>query len=271
MGFSRFHTGMALRTAALFFTIVAIAWMITHTQWYVTITLCLAALIAEVAILTRFATESSREVARFLDAISFDDTMQTFPKLSRDSAYRDLGAAITRVLEMLRAGRSEREEQRRYLQILIAHVPVALLSTDEQGGAQLLNAAARRMFERPLSETSQFTRHGEAFAIGMESLRPGGTVIVRMERTSGSLQLKAASTELILGGVRRRLISLQNIENEMSAQEMVAWQTVMRVMAHEVMNSLTPVSSLSATAHQRIREVLAQIPAEDPRAAEGCL
>jgi two-component system nitrogen regulation sensor histidine kinase NtrY len=86
-----------------------------------------------------------------------------------------------------------------------------------------------------------------------------------MERASGALQLKAAATDVVLGGLRRRLISLQNIENEMSAQEMAAWQTVVRVMAHEVMNSLTPVSSLSATARDLVRDVLTQMPEGDAR------
>jgi len=87
-----------------------------------------------------------------------------------------------------------------------------------------------------------------------------------MERPTGTLQLKVAVTELALGGTRYRLISLQNIESEMSAQEMVAWQTVIRVMAHEVMNSLTPVSSLAATAHDLVTGVIKQLPADDPRA-----
>ena len=80
------------------------------------------------------------------------------------------------------------------------------------------------------------------------------------------MQLKVAVTELALSSIRYRLISLQNIESEMSPQEMVAWQTVIRVMAHEVMNSLTPVSSLAATAYDLVSGVTKQLPADDPRA-----
>jgi two-component system nitrogen regulation sensor histidine kinase NtrY len=266
MGYSRFRTGVALRAVALALTIVAVACMIAQTRWYVTITLVLAIALAQIVALVRFATQSSREVARFLDAISFDDTSQSFSGLLADSAHSELGAAMTRVLTQLRVVRSEREEQARYLQTLVAHVPVALISADERGGVQLLNMAARRLFGAALAETAQFARHGEAFAVGIESIRPGSTAILRMERPSGTLQLKVAVTELALGGIRYRLISLQNIESEMSAQEMVAWQTVIRVMAHEVMNSLTPVSSLAATAHDLVTGVIKQLPADDPRA-----
>ena len=266
MGFSRFRAGVTVRTAVLFVTIVAIAEMMARTQWYMTITLCIAGAFVQTGMLVRFATQSSREVARFLDAVSFDDISQSFSGLLGDNAHRELGAAMTRVLNLLRTGRAEREEQARYLQTLIAHVPVALLSVNDDGRVQLLNVAARRLFETAVPDTAQFARYGEAFAVGMESLRPGSTAILRMERTYGTLQLKAAATDVALGGLRRRLISLQNIETEMSAQEMAAWQTVIRVMAHEVMNSLTPVSSLAATAHDLVSDVLNQMSAGDPRA-----
>ncbi|HTB64640.1 MAG TPA: ATP-binding protein [Steroidobacteraceae bacterium] len=265
MGFSRFRAGVALRTVLLFLTLVAVAEMLARTQWYITIALCIIAALFQVALLIRFAAQSSREVARFLEAVSFDDTTQSFSGLMGDSVHRELGTAMAHVLDSLRNCRTEREVQARYLQTLIAHVPVALISVDESGRVQLLNMAARRLCETALSHKTQFARYGESFAVGLDSLRPGGSAILKMERNSGALQLKVAATDAALGNVHRRLISLQNIESEMSAQELAAWQTVVRVMAHEVMNSLTPVSSLAATARDLVRDVLSQMPADDSR------
>ena len=267
MAYSRFSVGAAVRIVFFCLTVAIVAWMTVNTQAYLTIAILVAAALAQMTLLMRFVTQSSREMASFLDAICVDDTSLSFSRLRRDVVYRELGEAMARVVERLRVSRAEREEQSRYLQSLLAHVPVALISTDGTGRVQLLNVAARRLFETPLATVAQFARHGTAFSVGMESLRPGSTGILRMERGSGSLLLKAAATELELGGVCRRLFSLQNIESEMSAQEMVAWQNVIRVMAHEVMNSLTPVSSLSATAHDLVHDVLEQLPADDPRAA----
>jgi nitrogen fixation/metabolism regulation signal transduction histidine kinase len=242
--------------------------MIAHTQWYVTIALCVAAALAETVFLVRFSTQSSREVARFLDALSVDDMSQSFSELASDAAHRELGTAMERVFARLRASRSERDEQTQYLQTLVNHVPVALISLEERGAVRLLNMAARRLFEASLTDAGQLSRYGESFAVGLESLLPGNSAILRMERSSGTLLLKAAVTEISVRGARRRLISLQNIDNEMSAQELAAWQTIIRVMAHEVMNSLTPVTSLATTAHDIVRDVLTQLPADDPRAAQ---
>ncbi|HEY6516662.1 MAG TPA: ATP-binding protein [Steroidobacteraceae bacterium] len=267
MGSSPFRIGVAVRAAALFLTVGAAAWMIANTQWYVTISLFIAAALLEAAALIRFSTQSSREIARFLDALSVDDLSQSFSGLTADDAHHELGTAIERVLTRLRASRSERDEQAQYLQTLVSHVPVALISIDERGAVRMLNMAARRLFESSLTQAAQLSRYGEPFAVSLESLSAGNTAILRMERSSGALLLKAAATEIVTRGVHTRLVSLQNIENEMSAQELEAWQTVIRVMAHEVMNSLTPVSSLATTAHDLVRDVLGQLPADDPRAA----
>ncbi|HEX4272727.1 MAG TPA: ATP-binding protein [Rhizomicrobium sp.] len=264
MDYSRFQAGILLRLVALLLTMGATAWIILNTGWYVTIALFAAAVGAQVVALLHFANRPGREVARFLDSVAFDDNTIAFSALSRDPALSSLGAAMTRVLDQLRTGRAQREEQAQYLQSVIAHIPVALVSVDEHGGVQLMNLAARRLFETSCTDVSQMARFGETFTTSLGSLKPGDAMIIRMERGSGALQLKAAATGLVLGGVRQRLISLQNIETELTAQELAAWQTVIRVMAHEVMNSLTPISSLAGTAGEIVTDVLAQLPPEDP-------
>lgn len=267
MAYSRFEIGVLLRVAGLIGTLAALAWIIAATDWYVTMALVTAAALVQVASLTQFATRSGREVARFLDSVAFGDNSASFSSLSHDSAFAELGAAMTRVLDQLRSGQAERAEQTQYLQTLISHVPVALISVDDSGSVQLLNMAARRLFESACSQQSEFVRYGAAFATGLETLQPGQSAIVRMERDSGALQLKAAATGVSLAGLHRRLISLQNIETELTAQELAAWQTVIRVMAHEVTNSLTPISSLAATAQEIVQEVLLTMPEEDGRRA----
>jgi nitrogen fixation/metabolism regulation signal transduction histidine kinase len=267
MDFNGYQGGILLRVAGLLATLALLAWMTADTGWYVTMTLCAALAVLQVALLARHASRASREVARFLDAVAFDDASASFAALSRDRIFGELGAAMTRVLDQLRSGRAAREEQAQYLQSVLAHVPVALISVDERGEVQLLNMAARRLFGGPCDSAAGFARHGEGFAAALDSLKPGESVIVRMERGPDTLQLKAAATDMVLGGIRRRLITLQNIENELTAQELVAWQTVIRVMAHEVLNSLTPISSLADTARARVEESLALLAPDNPARA----
>jgi two-component system, NtrC family, nitrogen regulation sensor histidine kinase NtrY len=263
MVYSRFAAGAAIRSCAMGATFIVAAWVLTQTHWYVTAALLIGAAAVQTYLLFHFAQKSNREVARFLDALSFDDVSQSFPGLLGDASSRELGAAMSRVLEKLRETRTEHEEQARYLQTLMAHVPVALVSLDAKDGVEFLNPAAYRLFETPLAKTVDFSRFGEAFAAGLSQLKPGETALLRMERATGPLHLKVAATEFAARGARRKIVSLQNIASELSAQELAAWQTVIRTMAHEVMNSLTPLSSLSVTANEVIRGVLAGLPPDD--------
>jgi len=265
MAYSRFQAGVLFRVIGLVATLAGLAWLVAKSDWYVTMMLATAAAVIQAILLIQFATQSGREVARFLEAVAFGDNSASFSALSHDSAFAELGGAMARVLDRLRIGQAERAEQAQYLQTLISHVPVSLISIDEGGSVQLLNLAARRLFETACPNVSEFSRHGEAFATGLEALKPGESAIVRMERKSGALQLKAAATGVTLSGLRRRLISLQNIETELSAQELAAWQTVIRVMAHEVINSLTPITSLASTTQEILQEVLAGLPEDDSR------
>src|SRR6516225_8134100 len=109
MDYSRFQAGILFRLMALVATLALLVWVMLNTGWYVTIALLMAVVAGEVIALMHFATRSGREVARFLDAVAFDDNTVAFSALSHDSALAELGAAMTRVLDQLRTGRAQRE------------------------------------------------------------------------------------------------------------------------------------------------------------------
>jgi two-component system, NtrC family, nitrogen regulation sensor histidine kinase NtrY len=267
MASDRFHAGMAIRVALILSTALLLSYVATRTDWYVSMGLLGLAVLGETAILIRFATRWSREVTRFLDAVAYDDVSASFAGLSGDTAFGELGLAMDRVIAKLRLGRAEREEQAQYFKTLVNHVPVGLIAVEKGGKVSLLNFAARRLFEGSCARTSDFLRYGEAFAAGLENLKAGEGQILRMERKTGAVQLKAVATDLTLAGRQRRLVSLQNIESELTAHELAAWQTVIRVMAHEVMNSLTPVTSLAATALGLVNQAAEDLTEDDKRKA----
>src|SRR5271155_3598556 len=102
MAYSRFQLGVLLRVLALLATLSVLAWGVTHTAWYVTTLLLIAASIVQVLALLHFANRSGRELARFLSAVAFDDTSVSFSGMSKDGASGELSAAMTRVVNQLR-------------------------------------------------------------------------------------------------------------------------------------------------------------------------
>lgn len=266
---SRFAILTGARVVLLAATLMATAWMIANTHWYAAIAIFAAAALVQLFSLLHAVTITNREVSRFLEAIEFEDASQTFSDRGLGGSFRELGPALNRVMDQMRRTRGEREEQAHLLRSLVEHVPVALLGIYENGGIRPLNSAARRLFTtRILQNRGDLIYYGEAFAQNLLELAPGATALIKMDRGGAPLHLKAAATQVIIGGVQQRLVSLQNIESELNAQELAAWQALIRVLTHEMMNSLTPVSSLSATAHALVGEVLNEMPADAPYAAK---
>src|ERR1051326_4616726 len=99
MAYSRFQIGVLFRVIGLVATLAGLAWLVAKSDWYVTILLVPPAAGLPAILLSRFATESGREVARFLEAVAFGDNSASFSSLSHDSAFAELGAAMARVLD----------------------------------------------------------------------------------------------------------------------------------------------------------------------------
>ncbi|MDE2466508.1 MAG: PAS domain-containing protein [Alphaproteobacteria bacterium] len=256
----RLSIGLALRSFFLLVSLALLAYALVTTHWYVVEVLLLLLVMAQLTEIIHALTRTNREIARFLDAIAYDDTSQSFTGLSRQAPYRDLGAAMGRVMDRLREGRSEREEMGRYLAAMLAHVPVALIAREEDGRYVLLNTAARQMFGLPATTKLDPDRYGIEFRTGLDQLKAGARRLLHLELSGSMIAVKAAATSFWARGEHRTLISLQNIGDELSAQQLDAWHSLIRTIAHEVMNSLTPISSLSQTARELVATVQADLP-----------
>ncbi|MGC8535184.1 MAG: sensor histidine kinase [Rhizomicrobium sp.] len=248
----RLSAGLMLRSLLLLLSLSLLAYALINTNWYVVEALLLALIMAQFGEITHSLTRTNREIARFLDAIAYDDTTQSFTGISRLPPYRELGTAMGRVMERLRKGRSEHEEMSRYLAAMLAHVPVALIAREADGRYLPLNTAARQMFELPGNTTLDLARYGAEFRTGLEQLKVGGRQLLQLKRGPSTIVVKTVATSFWSRGEHRTLISLQNIGDELSAQQLDAWHRLIRTIAHEVMNSLTPISSLSQTARELV-------------------
>ena len=261
MGSSRFALIALIRLIALALTIAAAAFVGANTGWVAVLVILIAAAVLQWFGLLRFVNTSNREIGRFLSAIEYEDLTQTFTDRGLGGTFRELGQGLNRVMERLRTSRNEREEQAHYLRALVEHIPVGLIALEPAGRLTVLNSAARRLLGVGRFETAgDLAKRGEAFAEGLVALGPGKSALVKLARPGGEVQVKAAATQVTVGGVTRRLISLQSIDNELNEHELAAWQALIRVLTHEMMNSLTPVSSLAGTAHEVVRVLYESLP-----------
>jgi two-component system nitrogen regulation sensor histidine kinase NtrY len=202
---------------------------------------------AIVAGLWRHVTRTNRTVARFLEALKFGDTALLFDT-GGGAGFDSLGQSLNEGMQRFRAEQNRTQGELRYLDALVDDTPVALLTIDADGHVGLANKAARRLFRNDQgTHPEDFAAYGATFArrLAQDSANEE-LLILNIDGRTQRVLVRSATLERL--GQRTRALSVQPIQGTLDAVEMAAQTDLVRVLTHEILNSLTPVTSLAATA-----------------------
>ena len=259
MIFRRFVVMLIVRLALTGTAMAGFVWLLLDPGFHSATVLAGLALLALAAELWRFVSRTNREVARFLDAARYADYSQRFEFSREGAGFQALGEAFTDILARMRERSDDQEVELRRLRALIEHIPVPLLTLHADNSITLQNNAARRLFgAEHVTSLRDLRKFGFGFAESVETAVPGMRQLVMFEVEGIEYHLTLAATELIVAGESERLISLQDIQSELDATQAEAWEDLVKVLTHEIMNSITPVTSLAKTASDVVHDVIAK-------------
>ena len=269
MVFNRFAKEVALRIGALFATLLVLAYLVAQTDLLAVTALVATVVLLQSVLVVRFVYRTNRELSRFLGAIRYDDFQQSFSMGELGRSFADLKAAFEDVMVRFRTARLDREAQRRYLEALVEHVPVAIVSLHDDDSVELLNNAARRLFNASApTSIDALVAYGAVFQRDMAQSKTGERTVTRIELDGVQRHLILSTTQIAVTGSAVRLVTLQDIQSELDWNELSAWQDMARVLSHEIMNSLTPIASLARTADEMVDDLARRAGAEDELVAD---
>ena len=204
-------------------------------------------------------------MARFLAAVRYADFSQNFVSGGLGPSFDELKTAFNEVLDAFRQARAEKEEQAHYLQTVVQHIGIGLIVFDSDGEVSLINNAAKRLLGVPrLGHIADLNRVNPILTTTLQNLGPQGRDLVRF----AEIQLALHASVFRLSHREHTLVALHDIGPDLDEKEMEAWQNLIRVLTHEIMNSITPIASLAATADGMLKEdVLDAEATEDIRSA----
>lgn len=267
-----FRLKLFIRISLLFLNLLLLAYMIVGTELIAAT--CLVGLFAviQVGALFWYVSQTNRFLTRFFDSIQHDDfSLQAIP-MGKGKSFDQLGQRMETVLSQFRKIRAAQDQSYRYLDRIIQHTGTAMIAitTDEQ--VNLVNHAAKRLFR--LNPIHRLTALPEVVVKAVREMEPDEKRIVKLTEGAIPLQLVLHLTDFRLGEEDFRLVSFQNIKSEMERTEVNAWQKLIRVLTHEIMNSVTPVSTIAETlkgmffqGNDYVGAVLSEVQVEDARHA----
>ncbi len=254
-----FRINIIVRITIILVVVAAIA--ISFTQGYTMASLFLGALLAfSVSNLIYYVNQTNRDLANFIESVQYNDFTTTASALHKGESFGELYKSFNMVNRKFQEIRAEKEANHQFLQSIVEHIDIGLLCFNDQEEVILMNKALQRLIHKSyLINLQGLKQVDESLWSTVKHLRPGERELVKLTVDNKMKQLSIQCIELVLKGEHFRLVSFQNIQTELEQQELVAWQKLIRILTHEIMNSVAPISSLSST----ISDVIAVNPGLD--------
>jgi nitrogen fixation/metabolism regulation signal transduction histidine kinase len=252
MGFRRrFEFGLAWRTLLLVATIWLLAKALSTPDLRAARLVAAFVAFAALGSMWQFIRKTNFLVARFIESVRFEDYSQRFSDPS-GGGFDVLGDTLDAALKQLQARHVRASDESRYLAAIVDDSPSALVSIDEDGRLELLNKAARQLFSRhSLARREDLAALGPELAAAAE-LPPGTRKVTRLLIDGVPHRAIFASAHVARLDRGVAILSILPVQSELGALEVAAQADLVRVLTHEIMNSLTPVTSLARTSAEMV-------------------
>lgn len=253
MVFKQFRFNIILRVLLL--TSSCLALFITLNSTFIFTPILVAGLIIyQVWSLIRYVDRTNRELASFLESIRYSEFTRSFQISDTGSSFDELNAAFNDVMKDFQQVRSEREEHFHYLQSIVQNIDISILAYQRDGTVEMINPAAKKLFQvNTLRNINMLRTLSDQLANTLLSINPGENRLVKVQDEEDILQLAIYSTEFKVKDKVILLSTVKNIQHVLEEQETAAWQKLIRVLTHEIMNSIAPISSLSSTVESMVK------------------
>jgi len=255
MVFNRFRINCIIRVILIGATSWLFFYLLFRTNLYTALFILGVLILYQVYALIYYVEKTNRDLARFFQSIKYEDFSQTFKVEGYGSSFDSLKSAFSEVMNAFRRTRAEKEEHFRYLQTVVQHIGIGLIAFQPDGEVELINTAAKRLLNvASLKNIKSLESLSKPLVEALLRLRSRDSALVKVEDVNEVLHLALYATEFKLRAQKFSLVSIQNIHSELEEKEMEAWQKLIRVLTHEIMNSITPIASLTSTISNLIRE-----------------
>ncbi len=245
-------TGIAYRPMIAHAVVLAVAalasgWLVAR-QLYPLLLITIPLMVLEFYRILHQYGDSVRRITFMFNAIDSDDLSFRFNEDPSKVDNTILNAALNRIKEILTRTKLRAEERERYYQLIMESAQTGLITVNDTGSVYQANSEALRIFGlQQLTHIRQLEGTVPEAARALAAIRPGEKLRVTCSTETGEMALTLGCSEITLEDRHRRVISVSDINSEVSEIQIESWSKLSRILTHEIMNSLAPVTSLSDT------------------------
>jgi nitrogen fixation/metabolism regulation signal transduction histidine kinase len=208
--------------------------------------ICLLILAAITASLVSFINTANKKIKYFFESVSNEDSNLSFPVDEKNPTIREIYRNMNRVNRQIRQLKIENINQEQYFRALIEHLAIGIVTFNDKGFVLHSNEPARKMLRAAvLTHIRQIERTDRKLYQAVKNIKPSERQLVPLYTEWGEVQLSLKATSFRSGSDELTILSIQDIRSELDEKEVESWMKLIRVLMHEIMNSITPITSLS--------------------------
>lgn len=244
----RFAFLVILRIVLLMLTLTALAFIFARTELFFNQIILLGIIILQVSELIRFITHTNRELAKLLLAIRYSDFSISFKGNKKGKSFKELQEAFVEIIEAFKKVSVEKEAQFKFLQVIVDNLKVGVIAIKEDYSVELMNAEAQNLLKVSTpnywKQVQQLLPH---FSQEITDMEDRDKRLLELNIKGDKLQISTQVNRLKILNYRYTIVTFQDIKSEIEQKEIEAWHKLIRILTHEIMNSVTPVTSLTET------------------------
>jgi len=254
MIFKRYEWRLVLRVLILFITLVLTSYIVVIEQ-FVFLFIAAPAVVYELIDLVRFQKKAQDEITQFVESVHYRDFSRHFDVGRAPTELKPLREGFNEINTTFKVISRERETQYHYLQKILELVDTGILSYEhETGETGWINDAFKRLLGIPyLKSIHSLQKREELLYNGIVNLKPGDSKLVTITRNQQQIKILVSVSALRSDDKLYKLLAFQNVSEALDETESKAWQKLLNVMTHEIMNSVAPISSLADTLKNRLK------------------
>lgn len=248
MIFNTFRTSVLIRLAFIVINTFLLVWLIQHNN-HITAFIAVMVLIVQMFYIIKYVEQTNRKLTRFFDNIKYNDFTSSFVSDNKGESFNQLNNSFNQVIGQFQKTRTEKEDHHNQLQTIVQHISIGILTFRKDGTIDIFNNALKQIFKiNNLQHIGQLSSVEKNLPNILLNLQQDDQKLIKIFLDDELMQLSIQATEFKKKGEEYLLISVKNIHSELERKEIESWQKLIRVLTHEIMNSITPISSLASTA-----------------------
>ncbi|MCL6266535.1 sensor histidine kinase [Flagellimonas myxillae] len=263
MASRNFYIQLIFNVLLIALTALLMAWSVVQ-EWYFTFGISLVLLVSQVYALIRFVNRTNRKIAYFFDAIRNEDFTLRFPERVNIKSFKELNQSLNRVNGLIQEVHLQLQIREQYYQEILKQASIGIMTFNEKGHILFSNPTLENLLNyKPLNHIKQLAQIDENLYEVIKAFKPFERRLFQLSNEREQYQLALKSTPLNLDGQSLLLVVVQDIRQELDEKETESWVRLIRVLTHEIMNTITPIASISDSISKYYRKGGQMVALED--------